>query len=92
MATPEELKKKIEDLAKRTDTVNKKKSELVGLLQAKKDELANLIKEIRAAGLDPKNLSAEREKAKTDLEAMISTYEKDLLATEQALAAYEKKG
>jgi hypothetical protein len=92
MATPDDLKKKIEDLAKRTDVVNKRKSELVGLLQAKKDELAKLILEIKAAGLDPKNLSAEREKAKTDLETMISSYEKDLAATELALATYDKKG
>jgi uncharacterized protein YoxC len=92
MATPDELKKKIDDLAKRTEAVNKKKAELTGLLQAKKDELATLIKEIKAAGLDPKTLGASREKARTDLEAEIDAYEKDLKATEQALAAYEKKG
>jgi chromosome segregation ATPase len=92
MATPEEIKKKIDDLAKRTEAVNRRKAELVGLLSAKKDELAALVLEIKAAGLDPKNLTAERDKAKTDLEAMIATYEKDLAATEQALAAYDKKG
>ncbi len=89
--TPDELKKKIEDLAKRTEAVNKKKAELLGLLQAKKEELAALIKEIKAAGLDPKNLSSEREKAKNDLEAMIKAYEQDLKATEDALAAYNQK-
>jgi len=92
MATPEELKRKIDDLSKRTDVVNKRKAELLGLLQAKKDELANLIREIKAAGLDPKNLSAERDKAKSELEGMISAYEKDLAATEQAFATYDKKG
>jgi hypothetical protein len=91
MATPEEIRKKIDDLARRTDAVNRRKSELLGLLQAKKEELGNLIKEIKAAGIDPKNLTAERDKAKTDLEAMISTYEKDLVATEQALAAYDNR-
>lgn len=92
MATPEELRKKIEDLAKRTDTVNRRKSELQGMLQSKKDELAKLLVEIKAAGVDPKNLTAERDKAKTDLESMIASYEKDLAATEAALAAYDKKG
>jgi chromosome segregation ATPase len=92
MATPEELRKKIEDLAKRTDTVNRRKSELQGMLQSKKDELAKLLVEIQAAGVDPKNLTAERDKAKTDLESMIASYEKDLAATEAALAAYDKKG
>ena len=91
-ATPDELRKKIEDLAKRTDTVNRRKSELQGLLQAKKEELVKLLNEVKAAGVDPKNLTAERDKAKTDLESMIASYEKDLAATEQALAAYDKKG
>jgi septal ring factor EnvC (AmiA/AmiB activator) len=92
MATPDELRKKIEDLGKRTDTVNRRKSELQGLLQAKKDELAKLLTEIKAAGVDPKNLTAERDKAKTDLESMIASYEKDLASTEAALAAFDKKG
>jgi septal ring factor EnvC (AmiA/AmiB activator) len=92
MATPEELKKKIEDLAKRTDAVNRRKSELQGLLQAKKEELAKLLVEIKAAGIDPKNLVAERDRAKADLEAMVVQYEKDLAAMEQALATYDKKG
>ena len=92
MSTPDELRNKIEDLSKRTDTVNRRKSELQGLLQAKKEELAKLLLEIKAAGVDPKNLTAERDKAKTDLESMIASYEKDLAATEAALAAYDKKG
>lgn len=92
MATPEELRKKIEELARRTDTVNRRKSELQGMLQSKKDELAKLLIEIKSAGVDPKNLTAERDKAKTDLESMIASYEKDLAATEAALAAYDKKG
>jgi chromosome segregation ATPase len=92
MATPDEVRKKIDDLARRSDAVNRKKSELQGLLAAKKEELAALVKEIKAAGIDPKNLTAERDKAKTDLESMIASYEKDLEATEKALAAYDKKG
>ena len=89
--TPEELKKKVEDLIRRTDTVNKKKAGVGGQLEAKKEELATLIKEIRAAGHDPKNLASERDKAETDLKDMVVAYEKDLVAAEQALIAFDKK-
>lgn len=89
--TADEIKKKIEDLQKRTDVVVKKKAAFGGQLQAKKEELAALIKEIKAAGYDPKNLVSERDRAQKELEAMISTYETDLVQVEDALAGYDKK-
>lgn len=89
--TADEIKKKIEDLQKRTEVVVKKKATFGGQLQAKKEELAALIKEIKAAGYDPKNLVSERDKAQKELEEMISTYETDLTQVEDALAVYEKK-
>lgn len=87
----EELKRKVDDLLARTEAFNKKKAGIEGQLSAKKEELAEIIKEIRAAGYDPKNLVAERDKAKQDLEAMILAYEKDLVSAEQAIATFEKK-
>lgn len=89
--TPEEIKRKIEDLQKRSDTVAKKKATFSGQLQAKKEELATLIKEIKAAGIDPKNLVSERDKAQQELEAMIVSYEADLTQVETALSAYDRK-
>ncbi len=89
--TPEELRKKIDDLAKRTEVVNTKKSNLSGKLQAKKEELAQLIVEIRAAGYDPKTLREERDKVQGQLTEMIATYETDLVAVEAALASYDTK-
>lgn len=89
--TPEELRKKIDDLAKRTEVVNTKKSNLSGKLQAKKEELAQLIVEIRAAGYDPKTLREERDKVQGQLTEMIATYETDLVAVEAALASYDAK-
>lgn len=89
--TPEEIRSKVDDLIKRTDTVTKKKAGFGGQLQAKKEELAALILEIRAAGIDPKNLAAERDKAQQSLEQMAADYEKELAAVELALATYEKK-
>ena len=89
--TPEELRKKIDDLTKRTEAVNTKKSNLSGKLQAKKEELAQLIVEIKAAGYDPKTLREERDKAQAQLTEMISTYEADLVAVETALSGYDVK-
>jgi uncharacterized protein YoxC len=89
--TADEIKKKIEDLQKRTDVVVKKKATFGGQLQAKKEELATLIKEIKAAGYDPKNLVSERDKAQKELETMIATYETELTQVEDALSGYEKK-
>jgi len=89
--TPEELRKKIEDLSKRTEAANTKKNTLSGKLQAKKEELAQLIVEIREAGYDPKTLREERDKVQTQLAEMITAYEADLVAVETALATYDAK-
>jgi chromosome segregation ATPase len=89
--TPEELRRKIDDLSKRTDAFNTKKASLSGRLQAKKDELAQLIVEIRNAGYDPRTLRAERDKTQGTLEEMIVAYEKDLVAAETAIAGYDTK-
>lgn len=89
--TPEDLKKKVDDLIRRTDSFNKKKAGVGGQLEAKKEELAALITEIRQAGHDPKNLASERDKAEQTLTEMVVTYEKDLQAAEQAIAVFDKK-
>jgi uncharacterized protein YoxC len=89
--TPDELRKKIDDLAKRTEVVNTKKSTLSGKLQAKKEELAQLVVEIKAAGYDPKTLREERDKVQAQLTEMVTTYEADLVAVETALAGYDSK-
>lgn len=89
--TPEELRKKIDDLSKRTEVVNTKKSTLTGKLQAKKEELAQLVIEIKNAGYDPKTLREERDKVQSQLADMITTYEADLVAVESALAGYDAK-
>ena len=88
---PEDLKKKVDDLLRRTEAVNKKKANLQGQLQAKKEELAALITEIRAAGYDPKTLAAEETRVRQELETLVANYETDLAAVETALSAYDKK-
>ena len=89
--SPEEIKKKIEDLQRRAEVITKKKAAFGGQLKVKKEELASLISEIRAAGYDPKNLVAERDKAQAGLESLMTDFEKELVKSEEAMAVYEKK-
>lgn len=88
--TPDEIKKRVDQAVQRTDAVNQAKANLAGQLQAKKDELATLVKEIRDAGYEPKNLAMARDKAQADLEAMIVEFEAKLTAAESAIAAVKK--
>ncbi len=89
--TPDEIRRKIDELQMRSKQVGTKKATFNGQLQAKKEELASLIKDIRAAGYDPKNLVAERDRAQAELEKIISDFEVDLKKAEDALSGYEKK-
>ena len=89
--SPKDVKQKIDELVRRTEVVDRKKSNLAGQLQSKKEELAALIQEIRAAGFEPKTLKAELDKAQAELEGMMATYEKNLTEVESALSAYDKK-
>lgn len=88
--TSDEIKKRVERALQRTETVNQAKANLAGQLQAKREELNSLVKEIREAGLDPKNLVAARDKAQAELEALIVEYEKKLDDAEAAINAIKK--
>lgn len=91
MLSPEELQKRITDLLSRNQRVLKRKTELGGELKSKKDELAALVKEIQAAGYNPKTLVEDRNKAQAELETLMDEFEKGLLEAEKTLAAYDKK-
>jgi septal ring factor EnvC (AmiA/AmiB activator) len=88
--SPEEIKNKIEALQKRYNAAVQEKAGLAGQLQAKKDELALIVQEIRAAGYDPKNLTQERDRVKQELEEMINKLETELTDVETALQAFKK--
>lgn len=91
MRTPEEIKTKIEELQERHEAVSTKRASLGGQLQAKKEELAKIIQEVKAAGYDPKNLASERDKAQQELEVMLEDFEEKLTAVETAIAAFDSK-
>jgi uncharacterized protein YoxC len=89
--TPEEMKAKIDSLQKRHQAVLEKRAVLNGQLQAKKQELAAILDEIKTAGFDPKNLASEHEKAERELEIMVADFDKKLSDVEGALAVFDKK-
>ena len=91
MTSLEQIRDKVEELAKRYKSASAKKSSLSGLLQAKKDELASLKREIEAAGLDPKKLKEKRDELRTEVVAAIETFDRNLTQVEEAFAAFDNK-
>jgi len=87
----DQIKIKVEDLDKRFRAASAKKSNLSGLLQAKKEELASLKKEIEDAGLDPKKLKDKRDELQTEVLTLIEDFDKRLTQVEVAFATFEKK-
>lgn len=91
MLSPEDLTAKIQDLQNRHTRILKRKAELGGELKSKKDELGALVKEIQAAGYNPKTLVEDRNKAQQELESLMEEFEKGLVEAENSLNAYDKK-
>lgn len=88
--TNAEMEAKVKDLMARHATVLQRKAALSGQLQAKKEELTAVVREIREAGFDPKNLVEETRRAKSALEAEIVAFEEDLVKVEKALSAFDR--
>lgn len=84
----QEIQRKIEELQRRHSTVVQKKAGITGQLQAKKDELAAIVQEIRDAGYDPKKIGQERDRVKAELEEMIRKLDQELTEVETALGAF----
>lgn len=85
------IKQKIDALQKRYNTVVQKKASLAGQLQAKKEELASIVQQIKDAGYDPKKITQERDQAKQELDAMLVKAETELTEVEKALSAFDQK-
>lgn len=83
------IKDRIDDLQRRHNAVVQKKAGLAGQLQAKKEELAAIVQEIKDAGYEPKKITHERDRAKHELETMIAKFESELTEVENALAAFQ---
>lgn len=86
----DEIKNRVDALQRRYNAAVQEKAGLSGQLQAKKEELAIIVQEIRAAGYDPKNLTQERDRVKLELETIITKLETDLTEVERAISAFKK--
>lgn len=84
----DEIQKRIEDLQRRHAEVQQRKATAAGQLQARKDELASIVQEIREAGYDPKQLTQIRDQVQTELLREIERYEAALAEVETALTGY----
>jgi len=91
MTSLEQIKEKVDELTRRYKAASSKKSTLAGLLQAKKEELVALKKEIEDAGYDPRRLKEDRDRLQADVVAQIEDFDKKLSEVEAALAAFDKK-
>jgi septal ring factor EnvC (AmiA/AmiB activator) len=87
--TPDEIRKRIENVLRRTEVATKRKASLEGTLKAKEQELAVLLQEIREAGYKPKELVSERDRVQAELLKMLEDYEQRLTEVETALATFE---
>lgn len=91
LLSPDKLQEKVASLASRHAKILRRKSELAGELKSKKDELASLVREIQAAGYNPRTLVEDRDKAQAELENLIVQYDSQLTDVERTLAEYDKK-
>jgi DNA repair exonuclease SbcCD ATPase subunit len=85
------LQRKVQDLIARSNRVKQQKAEIQGTLKAKKQELSNLILEIKAAGYNPATIREDYEKSERELEALTLKFEQELQQAEGVLAEYQKR-
>jgi chromosome segregation ATPase len=90
MADLEQIRERVEDLTRRHQRASDRKSKLAGKLEEKRAELVKLKQEIEAAGLNPKDLKAEKARLESELETLMDTFERELSQVESALDDYEK--
>lgn len=91
MLPPDKLHERMQNLSSRHAKILRRKAELGGELKSKKEELANLVREIQQAGYNPKTLLEDRNKAQAELEALLDDFEGRIQNAESILDNYDKK-
>jgi FtsZ-binding cell division protein ZapB len=91
LMTPDKLQEKVQNLSTRHARVLRRKAELGGELKVKREELESLVKEIQAAGYNPKTLVEERNRAQEELETLLGTFENNLVEAETILSEFDRK-
>jgi len=85
------LQKKLQELSARAKKVKQQRAEILGSLNAKKEELTNLVKDIQSAGYNPKTIKDEYEQQKKQLEDMMEVYEAQLVKAENSIEEFYRK-
>lgn len=89
LLSPDKLQERVQALSTRYKSVVRRKTELGGELKAKKDELVDLVNEIKSAGYNPKTLVDDRNNAQKDLEELCDVFEAGLTESEKILSEYD---
>lgn len=84
------LQSKVQDLIERDKKIRHQKAEILGALSAKKQELANLVKEITDAGFDPKTIRDVYAATVKELEELVVKYTADIEKAESSLQEFNK--
>lgn len=85
----ETLREKFELLTRRYSDASEKRSRLLGKLDEKKADLTRLVEEIKAAGFNPKDLRAEKERLSSEVVELMTKFESELSNVETALKDLE---
>jgi chromosome segregation ATPase len=89
--TLEERQAELDRAKRETAAVQTQRDQALGMLEAKKAELAALLKEIKAAGYDPRSLKQELSEKEKEFDALMASYWEDLQAAKDALEEFEQQ-
>jgi predicted nucleic acid-binding Zn-ribbon protein len=85
------LKRKVDDLLAREKKVRQKKAEVKGTLEAKRQELQNLVTEIQDAGYNPRTIKDDYDRALKELDEMVAEYSGKMDVAEKAIEEFYRK-
>lgn len=74
----------LKELKERYERAVAKRAELAAEIKIKREQLVDLIEEMKAAGVQPDQLDSEMEKAKAELDTALIHFEKELETVEKA--------
>jgi chromosome segregation ATPase len=81
----------IQELVKKRDELENRKSRLCGKLEAAKTSLADIDSKIEGLGIDPDNLEAEIARLKAECESALNTYIASLEEAENIISTIEDR-
>jgi Tat protein secretion system quality control protein TatD with DNase activity len=87
----EAMQERVQNLLARAKKAQASKSEIIGTLSAKREELASLVKEIKDAGYNPNTVKEDLDKTEKELKAIADKFEVEIEKAEATLKEFHKK-